>query len=193
MYQPPQQVGVGADGERGGHDHEIEVLFLRHRREIGFDAFQQLVQRHRCYARFHRTRVEAGNIEHRAENGFDRLERRIDVLDEIAFPRGAKPLDQRGGIKPGGIQRLEDIVAGGSKKPCLADIRLVGRCPCLRKFAVDAGKLDGSFRHPLLQRFIGLFQRLIARHSLRDIGEGGDDTLVRHGVGAHFDDALAAA
>lgn len=93
-------------------------FFLRHRREIGFDAFQQLVQRHRCHARFHRTGVEAGNIEHRAENGLYRLERQIDVLDEIAFPE-ALPLDQRGGIKPRGIQRLEDIVASGSENRVL--------------------------------------------------------------------------
>ncbi|MNT11023.1 hypothetical protein D3C72_1458810 [compost metagenome] len=83
-------------------------------------------------------------------------------------------------------------MAGGGEKACLADIRLVGGGSCLRQFAVDACKLNGSLRHALLQRFVCLFQRLIARHPLGDIGEGGDDAFVRHGVGAHFDDALAA-
>ena len=100
---------------------------------------------------------------------------------------------KRRGIEPGGIERLQDIVAGGGEKACLADIRLVGGGARLAEFAVDAGKLGRAFGDALLQRLICLFQRLVGADALGDVGEGGDDALVGHGVGAHLDDPLAAA
>ncbi len=49
------------------------------------------------------------------------------MLRTMALLSGlAHPLHQRGGIEPGGIERLQDIVAGGREEAGLADIGFVG-------------------------------------------------------------------
>ncbi len=80
-------------------------------------------------------------------------------------------------------------MAGGGEEARLADIGLFRRGARFRKLGVDPRQLGGALDDALLQRFIGLFQRLIGGHALGDVGIGGDDALVGHGVGAHLDDA----
>ncbi|MGO8301531.1 hypothetical protein ACC841_36725, partial [Rhizobium ruizarguesonis] len=52
--------------------------------------------------------------------------RGIEVAHDQAVVGLRHALDQRRGIEPGCIELLQDIVAGGGKKACLANIRFVG-------------------------------------------------------------------
>ena len=178
--------------QRGRHDHEFQFFLACDGREIGFDAAEQVAERNGGKPRFHRPGVETGNVENGAEDGFDRFQRRIDVAHQRAVVRMAHALHQRRRIEAGGIERLQDVVAGSGEEAGLADIRLVGAGAGFGQFMVDPGQFAGAFGNALLQRFVRLFQRLVGGDALGDVGEGGDDALVRHGVGTHLDDRLAA-
>ena len=87
LQQPPQQPPVGADGERAGHELQIEALLARERREFDLELAQQFVDAEADELRPHRAGVEPRNVEQRAENLLDRFERGIDVADQPRRPR----------------------------------------------------------------------------------------------------------
>ena len=87
LQQPPQQPAVGADGERAGHEFQIEALLARQRRELDLELAQHFVDAEADELRPHRAGVEPRNVEQRAENLLDRIERGIDVADQRARPR----------------------------------------------------------------------------------------------------------
>ncbi|MCY1297504.1 hypothetical protein D9M70_469470 [compost metagenome] len=84
-------------------------------------------------------------------------------------------------------------MAGGGEEPCLADIGLFRGRPGFGEFPVHAGELAGAFLDAQFQRLVRLLQRHVGGNALGDVGIGGDDALVGHGIGSHFDDALAIA
>ena len=69
--------------------------------------------------------------------------------------------DQRRAVEPGGVERLQDVVAGGGEEARLAEIGLLGQHLRLRQLLVDAGQFGGAALDALLQRFVGALQRKI--------------------------------
>ena len=99
---------------------------MRQRRELDLELPQKLVDTEADDLGLHRAGIEARNIEQRAEYLLDRIERSIDIADQLRIGAAALALDQAGHIKPGGIERLQDVVAGGGEKSRLGDVGLVG-------------------------------------------------------------------
>ena len=79
--------------------------------------------------RLHRPGIEPRNVEQRAEYLLDRIERGVDVADELRIVAAALPLDQAGDVEPRGVERLQDVVARGGEKASLGDIGLFGLAP----------------------------------------------------------------
>ena len=77
----------------------------------------------------HRAGVEPRNVEQRAEDFLDRLERGVDIADEPRVLAAALPLDQAGDVEPRGIERLQDVVARRGKEAGLGDIGVFGLAP----------------------------------------------------------------
>ncbi len=82
LQQPPQQPPVGADGERARHELQIEALLAGQRRELDLELAQHLVDAEADELRPHRAGVEPRDVEQRAENLLDRVERGIDIADQ---------------------------------------------------------------------------------------------------------------
>ena len=106
-----------------------QPLLARERRELDLELAQQLVDAEADDLRLHRAGVEPRDVEQRAEDLLDRLERGIDVADESRVLAAALPLDQAGDVEPRGIERLQDVVARGGEKARLGDVGLVGLAP----------------------------------------------------------------
>ncbi len=95
LQQPPQQPAVRPHRERARHEDQLEALFARQRLELDLELAQQLVDAEGDDLRLHRAGVEPRNVEQRAEDFLDRLERGIDIADEALVLAAALPLDQR--------------------------------------------------------------------------------------------------
>ena len=177
--------------ERGGHDGQIELLLGGERLEIGADLAQQPVQPENGLDRLHGAGVEPGYVEHGAEYRLDRFQRGFDVGGRIARRSLAGLLDQRRAVEARGVERLQDVVAGGRQEARLAEIGLLREHLRLRQLLVDAGELGGAPRDALFERLVGALQREVGLDPLGDVGIGRDDAAVRHRVGAQLDDAAA--
>ena len=170
---------------------QLQAFFARQRREFDLELAQQFVDAEADEFGAHRAGVEPRDVEQCAENLLDGVERGIDVLDQLHVLAAALPLEQRGHVEAGGIQRLQDVVARGGEKPGLGDIGLVGVGLGAAELGVQPGELGGAFAHAHFQRGVGALQRFGGDHARRDVGRGGDDAAVRHAVGADLDDQAA--
>ena len=85
----------------------------------------------------------------------------------IAGRSPAGLLDQRRAVEPGGVERLQDVVAGGRQEARLAEIGLLGEHLRLRQLLVDAGEFGGAPRDALLERLVGALQREVGLDPLR--------------------------
>ena len=139
----------------------------------------------------HRAGIEPRNVEQRAEDLLDRLERGVDLPTSSRILAAALALDQAGDVEPRGIERLQDVVAGGGEEPGLGDVGLVGFGLGAAELGVEPRQLLGALAHAALERLVGALQRLGRLHARRDVGEGGDDAAVGHAVGAHLDHQAA--
>ncbi len=83
LQQPPQQPAVGSHRERAGHEVELQPLLLRQRREFDLELAQQLVDAEADDLGLHRAGVEPRDVEQRAEDFLDRVERGVDIADEL--------------------------------------------------------------------------------------------------------------
>ena len=101
------------------------------------------------------------------------------------------PLQQRRDIEPRGVERLQNVVAGGGEEAGLGDIGLFGVGLGAAELGVEPRQLGGALAHAHFQRRVGALQRLGGGDARRDVGDGGDDAAVRHAVGAHLDDEPA--
>ena len=162
-------------------------LAAGHRREFEIDLAHQFVDAEAGIVRPHRAGVEPRHVEQGAEDLLDRLERGVDIVDQAAVVALALPLDQTGDVKPRGVERLQDVVAGRRQKLGLGNIGGVGVAFGARQRHVEVGEFLGALAHAPLQRFVGALERLGRLHAGGDIGIGGHETAVRHAVGAHFD------
>ena len=81
-------------------------------------------------------------------------------------------------------------MAGGRKKPRLRDVGVFRRTFCGGKFGIEQGQLFGAIAHTLFERRIGALQRLRRLEGGRHIGEGYDQSAIRHPIGADLDDQM---
>ncbi len=77
---------------RAGHELQLEAFLAGQRGELDLELAQQIVDAEAGELRPHRAGVEPRDVEQRAEDLFDRLERGIDVVDE---PRSSPSLPRR--------------------------------------------------------------------------------------------------
>ena len=103
----------------------------------------------------------------------------------------ALPLLQRGHVEARGIERLQDVVAGGGEETGLGDIGLLGVGLGAAELGIEPRQLGGALAHAHFQRRVGALQRLGRDHARRDVGRGGDDAAVGHAVRSHLDDEAA--
>ena len=193
LQQAPQQPAVRAHAERAWHEGEVEAFRAREWRELELQLAQQFFDAEVGEFRPHGAGIEPRNVEQRPEDFFDRVERGIDIADQpcpLAIGT-ALPLDQRGHVQTGGVQRLQDVVAGGGEEPRLGDVGLLGVGLGANELGVQAGEFGGALANPHLERCIGTLERFGGCHARRDVGDGGDDAAVRHAVGADLDHKAA--
>ena len=140
---------------------------------------RQLVDPEARDLRLHRAGVEPRDVEQRAEDLLDRVERGVDVADQLGVVAAALPLDQAGDVEPRGVERLQDVVAGRGEEPGLGDVGLVGVALArpARRSAGSAPRCARTARSSVSLARSSAFGRL---HARRDVGEGGDDAAVRH-------------
>ena len=98
---------------------------------------------------------------------------------------------QRGDVEARGVERLQDVVAGGGEEARLGDVGLLGVGLGAAELGVEPGELGGALAHAHFQRGVGALQRFGGDDARRDVGDGGDDAAVRHAVGADLDDQAA--
>ena len=139
----------------------------------------------------HRAGVEPRDVQQRAEDFLDRLQRVVDVLDQARILAAALALDQARHIEPRRIERLQDVVAGGRQESRLRDIGVLGGALGVRQFGIQPGEFLGAVAHALFQRRIGALQRFGGLEARGDVGEGDDEAAARHPVGADLDHHVA--
>ena len=74
-----------------GTNLQLEALLARQRREFDLELAQHFVDAEADELRPHRAGVEPRNVEQRAENLLDRIERSIDVADQRVGVLAARP------------------------------------------------------------------------------------------------------
>ena len=112
--------------QRARHERELESLLARQRREFDLELAQQLVDAEGRELRLQGAGVEPRDVEQRAQDLLDRLQRGVDIADQAAVLAVALPLDQDGDVEPRRVERLQDVVARGREEPGLGDVGLVG-------------------------------------------------------------------
>ena len=83
LQQPAQQAAVGLHRQRRGNEDQIEALFARQRRIFELELAQHFVDPEGDDFRLHRAGIEPRNIEQRTEDFLHRVERRVDIGDEL--------------------------------------------------------------------------------------------------------------
>ena len=177
-----QQPWVGIDDRLRLHDAQFQSLCPCHRLERKFELGHEIAQRDRTDLRLELARVEPRDVEERAQDFFNRIERGIDVLREPHWFGLQRALDQTRGVQPRGVERLKQIVARRREEPSLRKIGLAER-------VVDAHQLSGALGDAALQRFVGARQSFGRGNLVGDVEVGGDDTALRHRRDADFQDA----
>ena len=114
--------------------------------------FEQRLQRERPLLRLEGAGIELGDVEQRVEQRFDRAQAGVDLAAEVV---ARIAVDQRRGEQPRGVQRLQQVVAGGGDEARLAEIGGLG---------LGAARLElgGALDDALLQRLGGAAQLAVA-------------------------------
>ena len=143
--------------------------------------------------RLGRAGVEPGNVEQRAEDFLDRLQRGVDVAREAdALLRAGlgRALGQRTRIEPRGVERLQDVVAGGGEKARLGEIGVLGGGLGARELLVETLEFGGALLHAPLQPLVGGGELLLGGDALGHVGVGRHDAAVGQARRADLDHAL---
>ena len=144
--------------------------------------------------------VELGDIHQRAEQALDAIQGVADVMDQRAC---ARLFEQGTGKQPGGIQRLQQVMADCGEKFGFRKRGLLGiglgiaqagfHTPALvnlaQQLAIEAGQFGGALVHAQFQVLIGLMQRFGMGVALGDIGEGVDETACGQWMRTNFQHA----
>ncbi len=110
----------------------------------------------------------------------------------VASCPSERPLHHARHVQPRGIERLQDVVAGGCQEARLVEVGLVGLALGDRQRLVDLQQLGRALAHAPLQRLVGARQRLGRLDPIGDVGVGGDDAALRHRAGADLEGAATA-
>ena len=191
LQQPPQQQPVGFHRQRAGHEGQLQPLGACGGRKFDFQRAHQVAHLEARDRRRHGAGVEPRDIQQRAEDFLDRLERIVDVFDQPRILAAVLALDQARDVEPRRVQRLQDVVAGGGQKARLRDVGVLGRAFGQREFRIQPREFLGAVAHALFQRRVGAFQRFGGLERRGDVGEGDDEIAARHPVGAHLDHHVA--
>ena len=176
-----------------GDEFELQPLRPGDRGELDFEHPHQIGDRDIRNFRPRRAGVEPRNVEKRAENFLDRLQRGIDVARKVRAFLGAdlaRDLGQRARIEPRGVERLQDVVARRREETGLGDIGFVRLVLGARKLGVEPLQLGGALIDAAFQQLVGGLKRFFDLNGLGDIGIGGDDAAVRQPRRAHLDHAV---
>jgi hypothetical protein len=106
--------------------HEGRFKSLRAPDEFDLELAHHLVDAEVGDLRFHRAGIEPGDIEQGAQNLFHGFERGVDIGYQPRVLAAALPLDQAGDVKPRGVERLQDVVAGGGEEARLGNVGFLG-------------------------------------------------------------------
>src|SRR5262249_52144697 len=98
--------------------------------------------------RLHCSGIEPGNVEQCPEYFFNRVERGIDICDQLGVVAATLPLDQTGDVETGGIERLQDVVACRSEEASFGDVGLFGLAFGAAELGVEASQFFGAPLHP---------------------------------------------
>ena len=112
LQEPAQQPAVQLHRKRAVHEIEPQAFALRQRRELDLELPQDVIDPEADEFRLHRAGVEPRDVEQRADDLLDGIKRRVDIADELGWFAAALTFDQAGDVKPRGIERLQDVVAG---------------------------------------------------------------------------------
>ncbi len=115
LQQAPHETPIGANGEPGGHEDEIEPLRPGEGGKLDLEHPHEIGDRNVGNLRARRAGVKSRNVEQRPDDLLDRLERDVDVAGQIRalFDADlARALAERARVEPRGVERLQNIVAG---------------------------------------------------------------------------------
>ena len=116
-------------------------FLARHRREFDRQA-SSIVDAEVVISGSERAGIEARNVEQR-ERISSTASSEASIL-RASLPRSRLALDQARGEKARGIERLQDVVAGGGEEPRLAEIGLVGLGLRLGQRGIESRQFGGA-------------------------------------------------
>ena len=151
--------------------------------------FEQRLQGERPLLRLEGAGVELGDVEQRIEQRFHRAQAGVDLAAEIV---AGIAVDHRRGEQAGGVQRLQQIVAGGGDEARLAEIGRLGLGAARLQLgrALDHAMLQGLGR--LAKLAVAFAQRLGGMHARRHVVAGGDEAAAGQRIEPQLDDAAFA-
>ena len=141
-----------------GDEGQLQPLGARHRRELDLELAEHVRERDVGDLRPRRAGVEPGDVEQRAEDFLDRLERGVDVarqLDALLAGAVGRGLGQRARVEPRRVERLQDVVARGGEKARFGEIGVLGRGLGARELAVEPLEFRRALLHAPLQPLVG--------------------------------------
>ena len=180
-----RKAGSVVDEGARRHHHQLDAAARRHRREGGGQRIEHRLQGERPLLRPEGAGIELGDVEQRIEQRFDGAQAGIDLAAEIV---AGIAVDHRRGEQARGVQRLQQVVAGGGDEARLAEIGGLG-------LGAAGLELGGALDHPLLQRLgrlaelaVALAQRLGGAHARGHVVAGGDEAAAGQRVEPELDD-----
>ena len=158
-----QQVAVGRDPQAAGHHGQVQTLGLGYGCELAAQFVEQPAQRQPRDIGPHAAGLQLGQVQQGGQQTVGAVDGAVRVDGQGAAGRvfQRRLLLQGGDEQAGGVQRLQQVVAGGGQEPGLGGSGVLGHAPSL----VQSG---GAVRHARLQPFVGLFQLT------RGLAQGGD-------------------
>ena len=119
--------------------------------------------------RTRRAGVEPRNVEQRADDLLDRLERDVDIAGEIFALLGVDlvhAFGQRARVKPRRVERLQNIVAGRGEETRLGEIGGVGLVLRPLELGVEPLQFRGALIDAPLEHLVGGRKRFLGLNGL---------------------------
>ncbi len=182
---PRHQPQVGEQGKVTEAHPQPQPRRLGHRLELGNQGREHFIQAVGGQVRLHRRLIEPGNIQQVGEQVLGAFQGLVGAFHQQLLRGRQAALAQGGNQQACGIQRLQQVVAGGGQVLVLAAVGCLGGVPGLAQVALDAlapgdlllqvavgvQQLIGARRHPLLQLVVELFQVLLGQLALGNVGD----------------------
>ncbi|MCY1348743.1 hypothetical protein D9M69_348980 [compost metagenome] len=144
---------------------------LGHALELRGQGPEEVVQRVDIQVRLDRALVQLGNIQQVGEQVFGAFQGLVGALHQLLLGRRQPTLAQGRDQQARGIERLQQVVAGGGQVLVLGEVGGLGGVPRLAQLRVQPLQLAGAREHPLLQFVVQRLQALLGQDALGDIGD----------------------